>query len=98
MRAGNLNASARDRSRTSPVSGLAAVRSNLEHHPRDPFAVSASAALDALGVRWDELYGMGYDGTGWQAWRLDGTGELLHGTTPDELSAAILADLAWSAS
>ena len=79
--------------------GLSAVRAGLEHHPRDPFAVSASAALDALEVRWHDRYGFGYDGTGWQAWRLDGTGELLSGATPDELSAAILADLAtWSPS
>ena len=78
------------------MSGLEAVRGNLEHRPRDPFAVSRSAALDALGVRWGGRYGLGHDGTWWQAWRLDGTGELLHGATPDELSAAILADLAWS--
>ena len=65
---------------------------------RDPFKVSASAALDALEVRWHDRYGFGYDGTAWQAWRPDGTGELLSGSTPDELSAAILADLrAWSA-
>lgn len=73
--------------------GLRAVRADLERNPRDPFRVSASAALDALGVRWHDRYGFGYDGTGWQAWRLDGTGELLQGDTPDELSAAILADL-----
>lgn len=74
--------------------GLSAVRADPEHTPRDPFRVTASAALDALSIRWSDVYGFGYDGTGWQAWRLDGTGELLQGATPDELSAAILADLA----
>lgn len=74
------------------MSGAGAMRADLGHRPRDPFAVSASAALDAMSVRWHDVYGFGYDGAGWQAWRLDGTGEMLSGTTPDELSAAILAD------
>lgn len=78
----------------TPARGLRAVPAGLDHQPRDPFKVSASAALDALAARWHEAYGFGYDGTAWQAWRLDGTGELLAGETPDELSAAILADLA----
>lgn len=77
---------------------LSAMRAALERRPRDPFAVSRSDALDALSVRWGARYGAGHDGTRWQAWRLDGTGELLSGSTPDELSAAILADLAWIAS
>ncbi len=62
---------------------------------RDPFAVDADRALDALTLAWgddyDEIW-LGHDGL-WGAHRKDaGEDDVLTGATPDELNRAIRAD------
>jgi hypothetical protein len=56
---------------------------------RDP-----DRAAGVLRLSWTG-YDIGFADGAWRAARLDGTGDLLTGTTPDELNAAIRAD--WSA-
>lgn len=59
---------------------------------RDPFEADTDHALDALRMAWGDTYDTGFaDGAFWAA-RLDGTGDLLRGRTPDELAAAIQAN------
>ena len=65
---------------------------------RGVFEVDVDRALAALRATWGEAYAVCYDGAvpapfRWQAWRL-GQSARLAGGTPDELSAAIRADLA----
>ena len=57
-----------------------------------PFDVDRDRALDALRLAWDELYDAGFADGAYRAARIDGTGNLLTGQTPDELNAAIRAD------
>jgi hypothetical protein len=47
---------------------------------------------DAYAVRFDDAPGPG--GLRWRAWRLDSSGDMITGTTPDDLNAAITADCA----
>jgi hypothetical protein len=67
---------------------------------RGVFTVDTDRALEALRVTWDNAYTVCFDdaigigGGRWQAWRLDGHGIRLTGSTPDELNAAIRADWA----
>ena len=62
---------------------------------RGAFSVDQDRALEALRLTWSETHDLGFaDGAYWAA-RLDGTGDLLRGRTPDELAAAIRAD--WGA-
>lgn len=60
------------------------------------FTVDTDRALEALRVTWGNAYTICFDdaigGGRWQAWRLDGHGTPLAGTTPDELNTAIRAD------
>lgn len=59
---------------------------------RAPFGVDPDRVLEALRLEWGGTYDVGFaDRTYWAA-RLDGTGDLLRGATPDELGAAIRAD------
>ena len=62
---------------------------------RGAFSVDQDRALDVLRLTWSETHDLGFaDGAYW-ATRLDGTGDLLRGLTPDELAVAIRAD--WGA-
>ena len=59
---------------------------------RGAFGVDQDRALEALRLTWGETHDLGFaDGSYWAA-RLDGTGDLLRGRTPDELAAAIQAN------
>ena len=60
-----------------------------------PFAVDMDRALDALRLEWAAQYDTGFADGAYRAARIDGTGDLLTGQTPDELTAAIRAD--WAA-
>jgi len=60
---------------------------------RDPFAVNEDRALDALTLAWGDCYEIYITDGQWQAWHDDAPdGEMLTGTTPDELNRAIRAD------
>ena len=52
-------------------------------------------ALDALRLAWSDVYDTGFADGAYRAARIDGTGVLLTGRTPDELNTAIGAD--WNA-
>jgi hypothetical protein len=64
------------------------------------FAVDTGRALEALRVAWGDAYAVCFDdapgpgGLRWRAWRLDSSGDVITGTTPDDLNAAITADCA----
>jgi hypothetical protein len=60
-----------------------------------PFDVDQNRALDALRLAWSDVYDTGFADGAYRAARIDGTGDLLTGQTPDELNAAIRAD--WNA-
>lgn len=62
---------------------------------RGVFDVDDDRALDALALAWGDAYEIYVVGGQWQAWR-DGAGDedVLTGSTPDELNAAIRADWA----
>jgi hypothetical protein len=65
---------------------------------RGAFDVDAERALDALRLEWGEAYAVCFDDAvgdrrRWQAWRLGVVSVRLEGRTPDELAAAIRADL-----
>ena len=65
--------------------------------PRDPSAVDTDRALDALTLAWADEYDeiWFHDGAGWGAHHKDaGEDDVITGSTPDELNAAIRAD--WS--
>ena len=62
---------------------------------RGPFAVDTGRALEALRLEWAVQYDTGFADGAYRAVRIDGTGDLLTGQTPDELAAAIRAD--WTA-
>ena len=67
--------------------------------PGGVFDVDVERALDALRLEWGTVYVVCFDdavsdGSRWQAWRLGKIGVRLTGATPDELSAAMRADLA----
>ena len=61
---------------------------------RGAFGIDHDRALEAVRLDWATAYDVGFaDGT-YRAARLDGTGDLLAGRTPDDLAAAIRADWA----
>jgi hypothetical protein len=63
----------------------------------DPFAVDVDRALDALTLAWDDEYDeiWFHDGAGWGAHHKDAPDdEVITGSTPDELNAAIRRDWA----
>ena len=62
---------------------------------RGPFAVDTGRALGALRLEWAAQYDTGFADGAYRAARIDGTGGLLTGQTPDELAAAIRVD--WAA-
>jgi hypothetical protein len=62
---------------------------------RGAFGVDTDRALDALRLEWGDIYDTGFADRAFRAARIDGTGDLLTGETPDELAAAIRAD--WGA-
>jgi hypothetical protein len=62
---------------------------------RSPFDVDTDRALGALRLAWGDVYDTGFADGAYRAARIDGTGDLLTGRTPDELAAAIQAD--WGA-
>lgn len=62
---------------------------------RGPFAVDTDRALEALRLECAAQYDTGFADGAYCAARIDGTGDLLTGQTPDELAAAIRAD--WAA-
>ena len=59
------------------------------------FDAEEDRALDALALAWGDAYKFYVAGGQWQAWR-DGAADedVLTGSTPDELNAAIRADRA----
>lgn len=61
---------------------------------RGAFAVDERRAAEALRLAWGQAYDIGFADRAWRACRLDGTGTVLAGMTPDELNAAIRADWA----
>jgi hypothetical protein len=52
-------------------------------------------ALDVLRLAWGEVYDTGFADSAYRAARIEGTGDLLTGQTPEELNAAIRAE--WNA-
>ena len=62
----------------------------------DTFTVTVDVArtLEALSDQWGRAYVIGWNGTRWHASRVDGTGDTLRGLTPDDLVAAMRAELA----
>jgi hypothetical protein len=62
---------------------------------RGIFDVDEDRALNALRLAWGDVYDTGFADRAYHAARIDGTGDLLSGQTPDELAAAIRAD--WAA-
>ena len=74
---------------SAPVSGAGAVRADLEHHPRDPFAVDTDAVLDALKATWDDAYLIWHEDGSWCARPRTGPVVLLTCETPDELVRAM---------
>jgi hypothetical protein len=77
---------------------MAAEQAGDKRH--DVFDVDEERALGALRLVWGDAYTVCFDdaigvgGDRWQAWRLDGDGSRLAGSTADELNAAIRADCA----
>ncbi len=62
---------------------------------RGVFDVDEDRALDALALAWGDAYKIYVAGGQWQAWREGSADEdVLTGSTPDELNAAIRADWA----
>ena len=71
--------------------GLSAVRPDLEHHPRDPFAVDVPAALDELSAVWGGIYVIAHVNGMWRAARIDGAPGVLKGISPDDLAVQMRA-------
>jgi hypothetical protein len=62
---------------------------------RGVFDVDEDRALDALALAWGDAYEIYVVDGHWQAWREGAEDEdVLIGSTPDELNAAIRADCA----
>jgi hypothetical protein len=61
---------------------------------RGVFDVDEDRALEALRLAWGDAYDIGFESGKWKASRRDGAAETLTGDTPDELNAAMRADLA----
>jgi hypothetical protein len=61
---------------------------------RGAFNRDPERAAEVLRLSWTE-YDIGFADGAYRAARLDGTGDLLTGATPDEMAAAIRAD--WGA-
>jgi hypothetical protein len=59
---------------------------------RGVFDVDEGRATEALWLAWGQAYDIGFADGAWRAGRLDRTGTLLTGMTPDELTRAIRAD------
>lgn len=62
---------------------------------RGVFDVDENRALEALRLSWGGAYSIGSERGRWVAQRRHGRGDLLTGSTPDELTVAIRAD--WAA-
>ena len=62
---------------------------------RGPFDIDQDQALGVIREIWGDEYDAGFADGAYRAARLDGTGDVLTGETPDELAAAIGAD--WNA-
>jgi hypothetical protein len=62
---------------------------------RGPFQVDVDRALEALRLEWAAEFDVGFADGAYRTVRINGTGDLLTGQTPDEPSAAIRAD--WGA-
>jgi hypothetical protein len=70
----------------SDVRALTDLRSELEHHPRDPFRVNREQAAEALAATaWGDLYVISVTETGFEAVRRHGQRVTLEAGTPDEL-------------
>ena len=68
---------------------------NAGGEQRGVFDVDEDRALDVLALAWGDAYEIGVVGGQWQAWRRGaGDEDMLTGSTPDELNAAIRADCA----
>lgn len=60
-------------------------------------AMTVDQALDVLRRSWEGSHVITYDEileSRWRAWDLDRPGHVIEGATPDELDAAIRADVA----
>lgn len=85
---------ARQQAADAPVTGLSAVRDELEHHPRDPFAVAIQPALDELTAQYGEWFDIGYASGWWRATRRGIlTGGVLRELDPGALAVAMRAGL-----
>lgn len=78
------------------VRGLDDLRSELEHHPRDPFAVDPEQALEALRLEWGHSHSLTWHEGLYCAQRIGPSGKLyglvLTGQTPDEIEQELRRD------
>lgn len=74
--------------------GLNHIRRALERTPRDPFAVDAGRAVDAMRAAWGDSYYVTACEGGYEAVRRHGQRVSLTAATPDELTRALLSDSA----
>lgn len=80
------------------VRGLSGnLRSELEHHPRDPFEVNREQAAEAMAATWGEIYAISVTETGFKAVRRHGPRVTLEAGTPDELVREMREDTAGGA-
>ena len=61
---------------------------------RGVFDVDEQRATEAFRLTWGQAYDIRFTGGTWRARRLSGSGTLITGSTPDELTVAIRADWA----
>lgn len=81
-----------DGTRQHRAGALSAMRPSLEHQPRrDPFAVDVAAALEELSATWGGIYCIAHVNKRWRAARIDGTGCVLTGISPDDLAVQMRA-------
>ena len=68
---------------------------NAGGEQRGAFDADEDRALDALALAWGDAYQIYVAGGQWHAWRQGAADQdVLTGSTPDELNAAIRADRA----
>jgi hypothetical protein len=61
----------------------------------DPFAVDEDKALSALSLAWGDAYEICITSGQWQAWHKEARdGDMITGSTPDELNVGIRDDWA----